>query len=862
MPRTDQPRKRALRVVARMQAFLLIAASLVAAAVVPATTRASAATWTQPSFVRAISGHGEPGVYAWGIAYNPVSNEVLVSDYLNFAVRRYDMNGNLLGSFYRTPNDGQPYSLAVDPRDGSIWVPENSTGLPQGFIAKYDKNGNFIKAIQTNPQNAYWVWIATDTQGNLYVVDDHLGGSASHPPTIRKFDSNGNFITKWGVYGSGPGQLKGVNGIATDAQNNVYLADPLNGRVSVFTSTGTPIRDFGSKGSGAGQFSSDIRGIAVDSTNNWVYVADAGGDKVVKFSTTGTYLSQFGSPGNGPGQFESIRQLAVGPGGDVYVADYGVWRYDRFSSSGVFRAAYPDPAEPAPQGFLGQPRDVAVDPVSNNVWVSDSWNERNEEFAPDGSFLQSLGHRDNNPPDGMDYPRGIGIDPATRNIWVANTRAQTIRIYDSNGNYLTTIGHANQASNNAGFFNWPLDIQFFGGHAYITSWQDSTVQVIDSTSYQQLFKVTGNGTLQQGVAVDPSTGNIYVASGKGQKVYVFDSTGHSKFNFGSAGAGDGQFNRPWGIDIVNGVVYVTDAAASRVQAFDLSGHFLGKMVGHGNGPYQMSTPSGITHDAAGNIYIADTGNDRILEYSTTVAKPTGDNKKPTQTITSPAPGTQVTLPVTITGTAADNFGVARVDVSIQNTDTGLWWNAGAATWSPTQTWNASAVAGASLTSVTWAQPVVGVVYNGHYAVQAQAVDVSSITSATVSTTTFTTPPPPPDTVPPGVTITMPTKDQNFGVGQVAIAGTASDDKGVSNVSIAVLDRNTSKWFDPNTGLFTSAAQILFPTTLWSPGSFDTVWSYAFNATTAPASYYVTAQATDTSNNKSPLPGPFTRFTIS
>src|SRR5262245_37058661 len=67
-----------------------------------------------PRFVRTIAGPGEAGVYAWGMEYNPVSDEILVGDYWNYQIRRYDPdNGHEIGAFYRPPSQykGQPYTI-------------------------------------------------------------------------------------------------------------------------------------------------------------------------------------------------------------------------------------------------------------------------------------------------------------------------------------------------------------------------------------------------------------------------------------------------------------------------------------------------------------------------------------------------------------------------------------------------------------------------------------------------------------------------------------------------------------------------------------------------------------------------------
>jgi hypothetical protein len=132
---------------------------------------AQAAAWHVPGFVRTIAGPGEAGVYAWGMEYNPVTDEMLVGDYWNYQIRRYDPDsGHEIGAFYRPPSlyKGQPYTIEVDDRDGSIYVPElGNTDLYKGYLAHYDKNGTYLNEIHINA--GYWVWTHVDGRW-LYVA--------------------------------------------------------------------------------------------------------------------------------------------------------------------------------------------------------------------------------------------------------------------------------------------------------------------------------------------------------------------------------------------------------------------------------------------------------------------------------------------------------------------------------------------------------------------------------------------------------------------------------------------------------------------------------------------------------------------
>ncbi|MEQ4500987.1 hypothetical protein, partial [Nocardioides kribbensis] len=122
------PGRRSRLRVAAARLLLALTVALAPALLVVTTTGSTAdaavASGQQPRFLRSIGGQGRPGVFAWGVQYNPVTEEVLVGDYLNFSVRRYDKQGNPLGDFYRPNPLGQPYSIATDPTDGAVYVAE------------------------------------------------------------------------------------------------------------------------------------------------------------------------------------------------------------------------------------------------------------------------------------------------------------------------------------------------------------------------------------------------------------------------------------------------------------------------------------------------------------------------------------------------------------------------------------------------------------------------------------------------------------------------------------------------------------------------------------------------------------------
>ena len=85
--------------------------------------------------------------------------------------------------------------------------------------------------------------------------------------------------------------------------------------------------------------------------------------------------------------------------------------------------------------------------------------------------------------------------------------------------------------------------------------------------------------------------------------------------WGSLGTGNGEFNSPYDVAVDSeGNVYVADTYNDRIQKFTSEGDFLGTWGSSGTDNGQFSTPKGVDVDSEGNIYIADTSNHRIQKF--------------------------------------------------------------------------------------------------------------------------------------------------------------------------------------------------------------------------------------------------------
>jgi hypothetical protein len=183
----------------------------------------------------------------------------------------------------------------------------------------------------------------------------------------------------------------------------------------------------------------------------------------------------------------------------------------------------------------------------------------------------------------------------------------------------------------------PVALKLVGTNLYVLSGSSATITEFDLNG-NNIRSYGSLGMNPSGFDVD-SSGDVYVSITASNQVWKLDPTDNSFSmdpNFGSdgilgmtnavAGTNDAQFDGPFGVALVNAsinntniisassfLLAVSDSGNDRVQLFlPYSGNFVGTFGSSGSGLGQLSSPEGLATDSAGILYIADSGNNRIV----------------------------------------------------------------------------------------------------------------------------------------------------------------------------------------------------------------------------------------------------------
>src|SRR5262245_24696358 len=429
----------------------------------------------------------------------------------------------------------------------------------------------------------------------------------------------------------------GIGGfyLSSSTHNQVYRVSP-EGILTVVAGNGTP----GYSGDGgpaiAAQFHY-IHALAVDASGN-IFIADTNNNRVRKINPAGSVTTvagtgAWGSAGDGgaasSAQLAGPRGVAVDGAGNLFIADSGNNRIRRVSINGIIttvagneNGGYSGDGGPATSARLNYPTAIAVD-MQGNLFIADRYNNRIRLVSSSG-IITTLAA-----PPSISDPRGVAVD-VDGNVYVADSGNNRIgRI--SSGIISTIAGGSAGFSGDGGpalaaQLSLPIEIAADAlGNLFIADRGNYRIRKIDGTGI--ITTVAGRSddggaatsaqlNFPNAVAADRS-GNLFIADTDSQRIRKVTPGGvvTTVAGNGAVGsAGDGGpaesalLSYPAGVTVDDaGNLFIADTRNNRIRKITPSGVISTLAAA------DLNDPHGVAVDSSGNVFVADTNNQRILK---------------------------------------------------------------------------------------------------------------------------------------------------------------------------------------------------------------------------------------------------------
>jgi sugar lactone lactonase YvrE len=512
--------------------------------------------------------------------------------------------------------------------------------------------------------------VATDSNDNAWVLDDR------NQPTVQlqEFNEKGEWLRATG--GAGYGKLNGPLAVATDSAGNVWVADSGDNRIVEFNEKGEFVETFGTNvnkskveaagteaeknlctaasgnvcqaataGSAAGQLKSP-EGIALTSGGN-IWVTDTGNNRIEKFTPSGGLLNNLSGAGSEPGKLSRPMGITVGPDGSIWVADTGNNRIERWSSTLVFMSAIG--SEGWENGKFVSPYGIDVD-STGTVWVGDGTG-RVQDFDETGTYLQTFGSAAGK--SGL-AAGGVTVDNKG-SIWVASPAMHRAYHWMIPGFpvYSSSVGSSGSGN---GQFKHLAGLASDGNKGHVWALDQELGRLQEFNEKGEWLRNAGTAGSGAGMLSSPSglsannLGNVWVADTGNNRIVEFNEKGEFVETFGTnvnktkveaagteaeknlctaasgnvcqvatAGSAAGQLKAPQGIAVTStGNLWVADTGNNRIEKYNPSGGLLNNISGEGTEPGKLKEPSAIAVAPDGSIWVADTGNNRIQAWNSSL----------------------------------------------------------------------------------------------------------------------------------------------------------------------------------------------------------------------------------------------------
>lgn len=448
--------------------------------------------------------------------------------------------------------------------------------------------------------------------------------------------------------------------LALDASGNLYIGD-YSGKVRRVAPTGAMVTI-------ASDHLGSPLGVAVDTAGS-VYIADTANNRVLKLTagavTTFAGTGAAGSTGDGgPAAAAELNYpfaLATDRLGNVYIGEYRGFRVRKVAPNGTI-STIAGTGQPGMTGDGGLATaahiavvGLAVD-AGGNLYIADG-GILVLKVGPDGiihTFAgggSALGPQDGVPATAASllWPYSVAVD-ATGSVYIAEAAKHDVRKVTPDGVIHTVAG-----TGTAGYLlgpgrdarlselNGPTGVVAdAAGNLYIADFENSAVRRVDAQGKISLFAnapIGDGGPASSALLATPTAvaldahGAVYVNDGSGRirkidgagNIATVAGTGEQGFVADGVPATAAPLNNPGQFTVSPaGEIFIADTGNQRVRKIGTDG-IITTVAGSGSAGFsgdhgpavsaQLSSPSGVAVDAVGNLYISDTGNHRVRKVT-------------------------------------------------------------------------------------------------------------------------------------------------------------------------------------------------------------------------------------------------------
>ncbi len=218
-------------------------------------------------------------------------------------------------------------TLSLLAQDSALLDPEKQSAALLNLIEKTPKLALERTRIGIPAEIGYPSAVAMGDDGLTYVLQR---GEKSDPVLV--LNREGKIVRSWGK-----GLYKIPHSIRIDPQGNIWTVDSGSSMVLKFTPKGEKLMEIPVGEQPAGRGATNGTTDIAFGPQGRLFIADGyGNSRVLEYTPKGERVRQWGSQGTGPGQFQQPHGIAVDTGGIVYVADRNNARLQRFNLEGKY----------------------------------------------------------------------------------------------------------------------------------------------------------------------------------------------------------------------------------------------------------------------------------------------------------------------------------------------------------------------------------------------------------------------------------------------------------------------------------------------------------------------------------------------